>query len=141
MGPSSHHGGRWKELHANQDAEAYRSGELATFSISLQPWQVLTAVTLLQVRGLEFNAFSPNLLASGAADGELCIWDVANPAQPSLYPALKVGLDWKQQHNKQVAKPSAMSDLLLVARWQLVWTLPLNQTDLDLGPWWMFAVC
>jgi len=43
------------------------------------------------VRGLEFNAFSPNLLASGAADGELCIWDVANPAQPSLYPALKGG--------------------------------------------------
>lgn len=44
-----------------------------------------------QVKGLEFNSFSPNLLASGAADGELCIWDVANPAQPSLYPALKVG--------------------------------------------------
>jgi hypothetical protein len=44
----------------------------------------------LQVKGLEFNSFSPNLLASGAADGELCIWDVANPAQPSLYPALKV---------------------------------------------------
>ncbi|KAG7674441.1 hypothetical protein KSW81_000096 [Nannochloris sp. 'desiccata'] len=41
------------------------------------------------VRGLEFNPFSPNLLASGAADGELCIWDVANPAQPSLYPAMK----------------------------------------------------
>ena len=44
----------------------------------------------LQVKGLEFNSFSPNLLASGAADGELCIWDVATPAQPSLYPALKV---------------------------------------------------
>lgn len=44
----------------------------------------------MQVKGLEFNTFSPNLLASGAADGELCIWDVANPAQPSLYPALKV---------------------------------------------------
>jgi protein transport protein SEC31 len=42
------------------------------------------------VKGLEFNAFSPNLLASGGADGELCIWDVANPVQPSLYPALKV---------------------------------------------------
>jgi protein transport protein SEC31 len=53
-----------------------------------------------QVRGLEFNTFSPNLLASGAADGELCIWDVANPQAPSLYPALKVGrlsrpaVDW-----------------------------------------------
>lgn len=43
------------------------------------------------VRGLEFNSFSPNLLASGAEDGELCIWDLANPAQPSLYPALKSG--------------------------------------------------
>ena len=41
------------------------------------------------MKGLEFNAFSPNLLASGAADGDLCIWDLANPAQPSLYPALK----------------------------------------------------
>lgn len=44
-----------------------------------------------QVKGLEFNSFSPNLLASGATDGELCIWDVANPSQPSLYPGLKVG--------------------------------------------------
>ncbi len=43
------------------------------------------------VKGLEFNSFSPNLLASGAADSDLCIWDVAKPAQPSLYPALKVG--------------------------------------------------
>ena len=43
------------------------------------------------VRGLEFNPFSPNLLASGGADGELCIWDVGNPAQPSLYPAMKAG--------------------------------------------------
>ena len=43
------------------------------------------------VKGLEFNSFSPNLLASGAADGDLCIWDLANPAQPSLYPALKGG--------------------------------------------------
>eukprot|EP00211_Chloroparvula_japonica_P000131 CAMPEP_0119125334 /NCGR_PEP_ID=MMETSP1310-20130426/4646_1 /TAXON_ID=464262 /ORGANISM="Genus nov. species nov., Strain RCC2339" /LENGTH=1095 /DNA_ID=CAMNT_0007115393 /DNA_START=21 /DNA_END=3304 /DNA_ORIENTATION=+ len=41
------------------------------------------------VKGLEFNTFSPNLLASGAADGDLCIWDLANPSQPSLYPALK----------------------------------------------------
>ena len=34
---------------------------------------------------------SPNLLASGGADGELCIWDVGNPAAPSLYPAMKGG--------------------------------------------------
>ncbi len=44
----------------------------------------------LQVKGLEFNTFSPNLLASGAADGELCIWDLAKPSAPTLYPALKV---------------------------------------------------
>ena len=38
-----------------------------------------------------FNSFSPNLLASGAADGELCVWDLADPSEPSLYPALKGG--------------------------------------------------
>ncbi|KAL4425258.1 hypothetical protein ABPG75_009274 [Micractinium tetrahymenae] len=43
------------------------------------------------VRGLEFNSFSPNLLASGGADGELCIWNVENPMQPALYPAMKSG--------------------------------------------------
>ncbi len=45
-----------------------------------------------QVRGLEFNGLSPNLLASGGADGELCIWDVAVPSAPSLYPGLKARL-------------------------------------------------
>ena len=43
------------------------------------------------VRGLAFNSFSPNLLASGAEDGELCIWDLVKPATPSLYPGLKGG--------------------------------------------------
>lgn len=41
------------------------------------------------VRGLEFNPLSPKLLASGAMDGEVCIWDLANPAQPSLCPAMQ----------------------------------------------------
>ncbi|XVF22908.1 hypothetical protein REPUB_Repub12eG0211300 [Reevesia pubescens] len=41
------------------------------------------------VRGLEFNAIAPNLLASGADDGEICIWDMAAPAQPSHFPPLK----------------------------------------------------
>ena len=44
----------------------------------------------LQVRGLEFNAQSPNLLASGADEGELCIWDLAKPSEPNLFPSLKV---------------------------------------------------
>lgn len=43
-----------------------------------------------QVRGLEFNVIAPNLLASGADDGEICIWDLANPAEPSQFPPLKV---------------------------------------------------
>ncbi|XP_012473740.1 protein transport protein SEC31 homolog B [Gossypium raimondii] len=41
------------------------------------------------VRGLEFNAIAPNLLASGAEDGEICIWDLSAPAQPSHFPPLK----------------------------------------------------
>ncbi|ESQ43725.1 hypothetical protein EUTSA_v10005758mg [Eutrema salsugineum] len=41
------------------------------------------------VRGLEFNAITPNLLASGADDGEICIWDLAKPSVPSHYPILK----------------------------------------------------
>ncbi|KAK6240177.1 hypothetical protein QUC31_005646 [Theobroma cacao] len=41
------------------------------------------------VRGLEFNAIAPNLLASGADDGEICIWDLGAPAQPSHFPPLR----------------------------------------------------
>jgi protein transport protein SEC31 len=37
------------------------------------------------VRGLEFNVKSPNQLASGADDGTVCIWDLANPSKPSHY--------------------------------------------------------
>ena len=47
------------------------------------------ATPAAQVRGLEFNGLSPNLLASGGSDGELCIWDVAVPSAPNLYPGLK----------------------------------------------------
>ncbi|KAF5469770.1 hypothetical protein F2P56_010332 [Juglans regia] len=43
------------------------------------------------VRGLEFNTITPNLLASGADDGEICIWDLANPAEPSHFPPLRGG--------------------------------------------------
>ncbi|KAG8363650.1 hypothetical protein BUALT_Bualt19G0044600 [Buddleja alternifolia] len=41
------------------------------------------------VRGLEFNSFSPNLLASGADEGDICIWDVSKPSEPSHFPPLK----------------------------------------------------
>ncbi|CAH2058748.1 unnamed protein product [Thlaspi arvense] len=41
------------------------------------------------VRGLEFNAITSNLLASGADDGEICIWDLAKPSEPSHFPLLK----------------------------------------------------
>ncbi|OAY69077.1 Protein transport protein SEC B [Ananas comosus] len=38
----------------------------------------LESAQAYQVRGLEFSVLSPNLLASGADEGELCIWDLAN---------------------------------------------------------------
>lgn len=37
---------------------------------------------------------APNLLASGADDGEICIWDLANPTEPTHFPPLRVGIDW-----------------------------------------------
>ena len=43
------------------------------------------------VRGLDFNPFSSNLLASGGRDGELSIWDINDPMKPSKYPALVSG--------------------------------------------------
>ncbi|XP_078170862.1 protein transport protein SEC31 homolog B-like isoform X3 [Carex rostrata] len=41
------------------------------------------------VRGLEFSTMAPNLLASGADEGEICIWDLAKPPEPNLFPPLK----------------------------------------------------
>ncbi|KAI4339079.1 hypothetical protein MLD38_024060 [Melastoma candidum] len=41
------------------------------------------------VRGLEFNVIAPNLLASGADEGEICIWDLASPTEPTHFPPLK----------------------------------------------------
>eukprot|EP00163_Fabomonas_tropica_P033726 TRINITY_DN9004_c0_g1_i2.p1 TRINITY_DN9004_c0_g1~~TRINITY_DN9004_c0_g1_i2.p1 ORF type:complete len:1069 (-),score=197.63 TRINITY_DN9004_c0_g1_i2:94-3300(-) len=37
------------------------------------------------VQGLEFNAFLPNLLASGGNDSEIFIWDVTNINEPNCY--------------------------------------------------------
>ena len=45
----------------------------------------------MQVRGLEFNVITPNLLASGGDDGDIFIWDLVDPASPSHFPALRVG--------------------------------------------------
>ncbi|PWA98106.1 WD40/YVTN repeat-like-containing domain, Ancestral coatomer element 1, Sec16/Sec31 [Artemisia annua] len=41
------------------------------------------------VRGLEFSSLKPNHLASGAEEGEICIWDIAKPAEPTHFPPLK----------------------------------------------------
>nr|XP_043610612.1 protein transport protein SEC31 homolog B-like isoform X2 [Erigeron canadensis] len=41
------------------------------------------------VRGLEFSSLSPNHLASGAEEGEICIWDFAKPTEPTRFPPLK----------------------------------------------------
>ncbi|CAL5084442.1 unnamed protein product [Urochloa decumbens] len=41
------------------------------------------------VCGLEFSELTPNRLASGAEQGELCIWDLKNPVEPGVYPPLK----------------------------------------------------
>lgn len=37
------------------------------------------------VRGLDFNQFKPNLLASGATESEILIWDLTNPQSPNVY--------------------------------------------------------
>ncbi|XP_042006903.1 protein transport protein SEC31 homolog B-like isoform X1 [Salvia splendens] len=41
------------------------------------------------VRGLEFNSFTPNIIASGADEGDICIWDINKPAEHNLSPPLK----------------------------------------------------
>ncbi|KAL8500893.1 hypothetical protein ACS0TY_020468 [Phlomoides rotata] len=41
------------------------------------------------VRGLEFNSLSSNLLASGADEGDICIWDLSKPTEPTHFPPLK----------------------------------------------------
>jgi len=41
------------------------------------------------VCGLEFSELTPNRLASGADEGELCVWDLKNPSEPVVFPPLK----------------------------------------------------
>eukprot|EP01119_Soliformovum_irregulare_P013768 TRINITY_DN3700_c0_g1_i1.p1 TRINITY_DN3700_c0_g1~~TRINITY_DN3700_c0_g1_i1.p1 ORF type:complete len:1138 (+),score=363.18 TRINITY_DN3700_c0_g1_i1:134-3547(+) len=44
------------------------------------------------VQGLDFNPFQTQLLASGGADAEVYIWDLKNPAEPTVYnPGSKTG--------------------------------------------------
>lgn len=45
---------------------------------------------LLQVKGLEFNALSPHLLASAGLDGQLAIWDLTEAQRPKQYAPMKV---------------------------------------------------
>nr|XP_043623447.1 protein transport protein SEC31 homolog B-like isoform X2 [Erigeron canadensis] len=48
------------------------------------------------VRGLEFSGLSPNHLASGAEEGEICIWDISKPSEPTHFPPLKGSASAKQ---------------------------------------------
>ncbi|GKD54719.1 WD40/YVTN repeat-like-containing domain, ancestral coatomer element 1, Sec16/Sec31, partial [Tanacetum coccineum] len=41
------------------------------------------------VRGLEFSSLKPNLLASSGEEGEILIWDLAKPTEPTHFPPLK----------------------------------------------------
>lgn len=43
----------------------------------------------MQVRGLDLNQGSPNLLASGSTDGETLVWDL-NAAEPSSYKVVSI---------------------------------------------------
>lgn len=38
----------------------------------------------VQVRGLSFNPNAPNLLASGAADGRIMLYDLAHPLAETI---------------------------------------------------------
>ena len=52
----------------------------------------LSLFVVVQVKGLAFNQMSPNLLASGGADGDIIIWDIANPKKPNAFPPYKARL-------------------------------------------------
>uniref|UniRef100_M8AXY9 Sec16 Sec23-binding domain-containing protein n=1 Tax=Aegilops tauschii TaxID=37682 RepID=M8AXY9_AEGTA len=41
------------------------------------------------VTGLEFSELTPNRLASGGNEGDICIWDLKNPCEPNVFPPLK----------------------------------------------------
>ena len=45
-------------------------------------WRGVTGVHKGEVLGLDFHPNIPKLLASGGADGDLFIWDIANASEP-----------------------------------------------------------
>ena len=55
------------------------------------------------VRTLDVNPFQPNLLASGASESEIFIWDLSNPSTPmspgnKLHPLEDIsGVAWNRQ--------------------------------------------
>ncbi|KAL0464476.1 UNVERIFIED_CONTAM: protein transport protein SEC31B [Sesamum latifolium] len=64
------------------------------------------------VRGLEFNSLSPNLLASGADEGDICIWDVSKPSEPSHFPPLKGSGSATQGENSFLSWNSKVQHIL-----------------------------
>ena len=80
------------------------SPQIASLGPALLTWQLrqplpqasshrINMRSLLQVDGLEFCHLSPNLLASGAGEGELCVWNLEKPGQPQFCPGLQVVQD------------------------------------------------
>lgn len=43
-----------------------------------------------QIRGLDWNLNSQNLLASGAADGECLVWDLTDLTQPANFKVVRI---------------------------------------------------
>ncbi|CAL4930937.1 unnamed protein product [Urochloa decumbens] len=68
------------------------------------------------VRGLDFSKFRPHMLATGADDGEVIVWDLKNPAIPDVCCQLKnTGsfaqseisyISWNPQHSHILASTS-----------------------------------
>ncbi|KAL6648128.1 hypothetical protein ACP70R_012352 [Stipagrostis hirtigluma subsp. patula] len=68
------------------------------------------------VRGLDFSGLEPHLLASGADEGEVIVWDLKDPAVPSVHRQLKnTGsvaqseisyISWNPQHSHILASTS-----------------------------------
>ncbi|KAL5703467.1 hypothetical protein ACHQM5_028555 [Ranunculus cassubicifolius] len=91
------------------------------------------------VLGLEFNNNAPHLLASGAVEGEISIWDFSSPAAPFHYPPLRSGatgpqgeityLSWNHVVDKILATTSSNGKIVV---WDLRRQKPaISFTDPD----------